>query len=124
MRARRTARSFNSGAALGPVAFIALLALLGALTGCSRTVSEDDCRKIAENLREAWGRETKDVKAPPGPNTEKASGVIKSEGEKLVSGFTAECRTKLLDQKVSSDEMKCLLGAQTLAELRRCTAQR
>ena len=85
-------------------------------------MTEDDCRKIAENVREAWARETKDVHAPEGPNTDKAAGVIKSEGEKLVSGWAAECRSKLLEQPVDSNEMKCLLGAKTLAELRGCTA--
>jgi hypothetical protein len=98
-----------------------LAAGLLALSGCSRTMSEEDCRKVAENVREAWARETKDVHAPEGPNTDKAAGVIKSEGEKLVAEWSAECRSKLLEQPVSSDEIKCLLGAKTLAELRGCT---
>lgn len=107
--------------ALGDLAAIGGLA---ALVACSRTVSEDDCRAIAANVREAWARETKDVKAPEGPNTDKAAGVIKSEGEKLAAGWAAECRAKLLDQKVDSKEMKCLLGSKTIAELRGCSPPR
>jgi hypothetical protein len=90
------------------------------LPACTRKVTEDDCRKVGENVREAWARETKDVKAPEGPNTEKATGIIKSEGEKLASGWAQVCRSKLLGQPASSEEMNCLLGKKTLAELRRC----
>jgi hypothetical protein len=110
--------------AQGTFALVAGLVGALALTGCSRTISEDDCKRVAENLREAWARETKDVNAPPGPNTDKATGVLKSEGEKLVAGWSAECRSKLLNQEVDSAEMKCLLGAKTLAELRGCSARR
>jgi len=112
---RLAARMLCGAAAIGGLA---------AIVGCGRTVSEDDCRAIAANVRDAWARETKDVKAPEGPNTDKATGVIKSEGEKLAAGWAAECRAKLLDQKVDSKEMKCLLGSKTLAELRACSPPR
>ena len=88
--------------------------------GCGKTITEDDCRAVAANLREAWRAETKDIKATEGPVAEKASGVLKSEEEKLVGSFSAECRSKLVGQEVSSKERRCLLEAKTLAELRKC----
>jgi hypothetical protein len=100
------------------------LALLFTAAGCGKTISEDDCRAIGANLREAWQAETKDLKTTPGPVTDKASGVIKSEGEKLVADWSSECRNKLQGREVDGKELRCLHRAKTLAELRKCSEAR
>jgi hypothetical protein len=107
----------------GARALAAALALAGALAGCGKTVTEEDCRVIASNLRDAWRDETKDV-SREGPTADKAAGVIKSEGEKLAGDWALECRTKLLGQEVDSDELACLLRGKSLADLRTCKKAR
>lgn len=103
------------------LALTALTPLL-ALAGCgNRTVTEDDCRKVADSLREAWTAETTGVSAEESPTGAKAAAVVKSEGEKLVGGWSAECRDKLVGTPADTKEMKCLLGVKTLAELRSCS---
>jgi small lipoprotein (TIGR04454 family) len=104
---------------------IVLLALLAAapLVACGTTVSEEDCRAIANNLRDTWKAETKDAPRE-GPTAEKAAGVIRSEGEKLAADFASECRTKLVGQEISGKELECLRSAKTLAELRGCSKPR
>ncbi len=105
------------------VAALALAALPLALAACGTTVSEDDCRAIANNLREAWKNETKDAPRE-GPTAEKAAGVIRSEGEKLAGDFASECRSTLVGQEITGKELDCLKGAKSLAELRGCSKPR
>ena len=94
-----------------------------ALGGCGTTVSEEDCRAIADNLRETWKAETKDAPRE-GPTAEKAAGVIRSEGDKLAADFASECRSSLVGQEISGKELECLKGAKTLAEIRGCSKGR
>lgn len=102
-------------------ALAALLAL--PVAACGTTVSEDDCRAIAGNLREAWKAEIKDAPRE-GPTAQKAAGVITSEGEKLAADFASECRSTLVGQEISGKELECLKGAKSLAELRGCSKAR
>lgn len=99
----------------------AALLLPAALSGCSKTVTEEDCRAVANNLRDAWRAETKDV-SREGPTADKAAGVIKSEGDKLAADWVSECRSKLLGQDVDKDEFQCLLRGKTLADIRKCAS--
>jgi hypothetical protein len=108
--------------ALLAAASLALPAFI-ALGGCGSTVSEEDCRAIANNVRETWKAETKDAPRE-GPTAEKAAGVIRSEGEKLAAELASECRNKLVGQEISGQELECLKGARTLAELRGCSKPR
>ncbi len=105
------------------VSIVVLAAAPLVLGGCGTTVSEDDCRAIANNLRETWKAETKDAPRE-GPTAEKASGVIRSEGEKLAADFASECRNRLVGQEISGEELECLRGAKSLAELRGCSKPR
>lgn len=114
-------RDGSTGRALRLVSVLSLAALLTP-AGCGHhTVTEDDCRKIADHLREAWAAETKGVSPGESPTGAKAAAVVKSEGEKLVGGWSAECRDRLIGTPADTREMKCLLGAKTLPELRLCS---
>jgi hypothetical protein len=93
----------------------------GALAaGCGRTMSEEDCRKIADSLQQAWKEEAKKAAPAAGPAAEKAAGVVRSEEEKLVSEWTAECKKDLVGRRIDSTEFQCLLAAKTLAQISKC----
>ncbi|MGK3993213.1 hypothetical protein [Sorangium sp. So ce1024] len=103
---------------------MALLVAAGALLGggCKRTMSEDDCRRVGEAMRAAWAAEVKRVGPadPGGPG--KASVVLASEGERLSSEWTSDCKRELAGSEVDPGELDCLTRAKTLDELRRCGA--
>src|SRR5437868_6699072 len=86
-----------------------LLAVGGGLAaaGCGHTVTEGDCAQIQKNMREAWDAEAKKA-APDGPGGEKASAVVKAEGERLAADWTAECRKDLVNRRVDPAQMSCL----------------
>jgi hypothetical protein len=99
---------------------LGMLMLASWLTACGQTVSEDDCVKIKENMREAWSAESKKA-AGEGPAADKAAGVIKSEGEKLVTDWMAECKKELMGRRVDPKEMACLLKAKSIAAINKCS---
>jgi hypothetical protein len=114
--------------AAGTISLAASLALVAAAAaGCGRTVNEDDCVKIRDNMRDAWAAEAK--KAAPadtaGPDaaarTEKASAVVKSEGERLATDWMTECRKDLIGRRAEPKEMDCLLRAKTLSQITKCS---
>lgn len=96
-----------------------LLALV--LSGCGRTVTEDDCVKIKENMRDAWAAESKRA-AENGPAPEKATAVVNAEGAKLVSDWMGECKKELMGRRVDPKEMDCLLKARTIGEINKCAS--
>ncbi|KYF69225.1 hypothetical protein [Sorangium cellulosum] len=103
---------------------VALLVVAGALlgAGCKKTMSEDDCRRVGEAMRAAWAAEAKRV-GPTGPQVSgKASVVLASEGERLSSEWTSDCKRELAGSEVDPGEIDCLARAKTLEELRRCSA--
>jgi len=96
--------------------------LLGlVLSGCGRTVSQDDCVKIKDNMREAWAAESRRA-TEGGPVAEKATAVVNAEGEKLVIDWMAECKKELMGRRVDPKEMDCLLKAKTIAQINKCSA--
>ncbi|MFO0761042.1 MAG: hypothetical protein U0359_31480 [Byssovorax sp.] len=95
--------------------------LVLAIAGCGKTVTDEDCRKIADNLREVWQSESKKAATTDGVSTDKAQNVIRSEGDKLVASFTAECKKELLGQRVDGKEVDCLLQAKTLDQIDKCS---
>ncbi|WP_437594726.1 hypothetical protein [Sorangium sp. So ce1000] len=101
---------------------MALLALAGALLGggCNKTMSEDDCRAIGEVMRTAWTAEAKRVGSTDPGTSGKASVVIKSEGERLSSEWTSDCKRELAGSEVDPGEIGCLTRAKTLEDIRRC----
>jgi hypothetical protein len=90
------------------------------LVGCGKTMTDDDCRKVADSMREVWLAEAKKAAPPEGPSLEKAQAVIRSESEKLVTDWSAECRKELQGRRVDPKEMSCLLKAKSVDEVHRC----
>jgi hypothetical protein len=106
---------------------VALALSAVAAAGCGRGVTEDDCVKIRDNMRDAWAAEAK--KAAPattaGPDAaarnEKAAAVIRSEGERLATDWMVECRKDLIGRRAEPKEMDCLLQAKTLGAINKCS---
>jgi len=90
------------------------------LVGCGKTMTDDDCRKVADSMREVWLAEAKKATPPEGPSIEKAQAVIRSESEKLVTDWSAECKKELQGRRVDAKEMSCLLKAKSVDEVHRC----
>ena len=100
-----------------------LLAVVGvatALTGCGRTMTDDDCRRVADNMLQVWQSEAKKSAPENGPGVEKAAAVIKTEGEKLVGDWSAECKKELVDRRVDPRELDCLLSAKSIEQINKC----
>ncbi|WP_437595252.1 hypothetical protein [Sorangium sp. So ce590] len=105
-------------------AVAAFLVVAGALhgAGCGKTMSEEDCRRVGEAMRAAWTAEVRRVgPAEPG-GSGKATVVLASEGERLSSEWTSDCKRELTGSEVDPGELDCLTRVKTLEELRRCAA--
>ena len=95
-----------------------LLLLLAAVPACGRTVSEGDCTQIRDNMRAAWSSEAK--KAVPEAGAEKATAVVRSEGDRLAGEWMSECKKELMGRRADPKEMDCLLQAKTLGDINKC----
>lgn len=93
------------------------------LASCGRTMTDDDCRRVGESLQQAWRDEVQ--KANPeggkGQASAKAAGVVRSEEERLVSDWAAECKRDLVGKRVDEKELACLLGAKSLEQIGKCS---
>ncbi len=94
--------------------------VLVATAGCGRTVTVDDCTHIKDNMREAWATEARKASPADGPAADKAAAVVKTEGDKLVNDWMAECKRELMGRRVEPKEMDCLLQAKTLGDIGKC----
>jgi hypothetical protein len=108
----------RSRAALLPLPLTMAAAI--ALTGCGRTMTDDDCKRVADNMLSVWQTEAKKSAPESGPGVEKAAAVIKAEGDKLVGDWSAECKKELVDRRVDPRELDCLLGAKSIEQLNKC----
>jgi hypothetical protein len=110
-------------ARLGRVCVVAGLALTGLLAGCERKVDARDCEAIGANITKIWDAEAARMSEGAARN-DKASAVIKAEGEKLREGWLSECRGELAGRRADKAELDCLLAAKTLDELTKCSERR
>jgi hypothetical protein len=97
---------------------LGLVALMCA--GCGKTITEEDCRKVAGNMREVWLAEAKKAAPADSATAEKANAVIKAEADKLVADWSGECKKELQGRRVDSKEMDCLFSAKTIADVNKC----
>jgi hypothetical protein len=102
-----------------PTALACVLAL-GSSAGCGRTITDDDCKKIADNMHEVWASEAKKAAPPDGVGASRAASVLKQEGEKLTADWSAECKKELLGRRADPKEMECLLAAKSVDQLTKC----
>jgi len=83
-------------------------------------MTEEDCQKVAANMREVWAAESKKAAPADGPAAEKAAAVIKAEGERLVGDWTVECKKELQGRRVDPKEMDCLMKAKSIEQINKC----
>jgi hypothetical protein len=104
------------------VRFVMIASLL--LVGCGKTITDDDCRKVATNMHDVWLAQAKAEAAKVAPadsaGIDKANAVIKSDADKLAADVSAECKKELQGRRVDSKEMDCVLAAKTFADVNKC----
>jgi hypothetical protein len=98
----------------------ALLLLAFAAVGCGKTMTDDSCRKVGENMLQVWQTESAKAVSTDGADSEKARNVIKSEGDKLVNDWSTECKKELLGRRVDPKELDCLLAATSIEQINKC----
>jgi hypothetical protein len=101
-------------------AFVAAFVFGACALGCGKTITDDDCKKITENMRDVWATEAKKAAPTDGAGAEKAAGVIRAEGDKLTADWSAECKKELLGRRVDPKEMDCLLKAKSVDQITKC----
>ena len=90
------------------------------LAGCGHAVSDDDCRRIADHLREVWEDEAKERAHPAAVTDGRSAGLVRSGGDRLVADWSAECKRDLVGRRVTEGELDCLLGAKTADRVAKC----
>lgn len=102
--------------------FVALVALTSAL-GCGRTMSQSDCERIGDRMREIWDAETKAT--APDSSDERTSDlarlVLKNHRERVGNEWMSQCRRELEGRRVDQKEIDCILKAKTIAEIQACS---
>lgn len=94
---------------------------LSVICGCGKTLSEEDCRNIAGNMRAVWQTESQKAATAEGAKSDKAAAVIKTEGDKLVADWSLECKKELEGRRVDAKEVDCLLRAKTIEQINKCS---
>src|SRR5262245_2938770 len=92
-----------------------------AVAGCGRTMTEEDCQKVASNMRTVWDAESKKAAPADGVPPERAAAVIKAEGERLVNDWTVECKKELMGRRIDPKELDCLADAQSIEQINKCS---
>lgn len=106
--------------ALTVLAALIALGLASSVTGgCGRKMSEADCRKVADHLGEVWSTEAKKDETD-GPGKEKATDVIRQEGERLSRDWMEDCKKDLVGKNIEQKELDCLMSARSLSEIQGC----
>lgn len=81
-------------------------------------MSESDCERIGNHLREVWDA---DVKAM---TTEEASEVgmviVKNHRGKIGDEWMNQCRRELEGRRVDKSELDCVMKASTIADVQAC----
>lgn len=96
------------------------LVLVGSGLGCARNMTEADCTKVQDNLREAWLTAAKGAAPSDARGTEKAVSVIRSTGDRVAAEWAESCKRELVGRPVERKELTCVLDAKSLAELHKC----
>jgi hypothetical protein len=103
-------------------------ASLGAvLAGCGRTMTEADCERIGNHMREVWDADVKSTKPEGGERDPKMSDladvVIRNHREKIGSEWMNQCRRELEGRRVDEREIDCVMKAPTIAEVQACATR-
>ena len=98
--------------------------LLLAATGCGRTMTQGDCERIGNHMRDVWDNDVK-ATAPGGDAkpSDLAEVVLKNHREKIGSEWMNQCRRELEGRRVDDREIDCVMKASTIADVKGCVAR-
>jgi hypothetical protein len=104
---------------------VAALAFVVSGAGCGRTMSQADCEKVGNHMREVWDS---DVKAnapsvPEGAAQDLAQLVIKNHRERIGSEWMNQCRRELEGRHVDEKELDCIMKSKTIADVQSCATR-
>jgi hypothetical protein len=111
---------------LPPAFAISLFAfLLLLVAGCGRTMTEADCERIGNHMREVWDSDVK-ATAPvddDAPTSDLAEVVLRNHREKIGSEWMNQCRRELEGRRVDDREIDCVMNAKTIAQVQACSTR-
>ena len=99
---------------------LAVLFVVVAAAACNRTMTENDCRKVADHMGDVYDAEAKKAVPADGAATEKTTEIINGERSKLLESWAVECKKELEGRRIDSKEMDCLLKAPTIEAINKC----
>ena len=95
-------------------------ALLSGL-GCeSHVLTEADCMRVRDRIREAWRRDA--VAALRAANTDVFRRYIQDEAQRMGDRFMAQCSERV-GAEVDPDELRCLQKANTVNDVYSCAGR-
>lgn len=104
-------------------AIVSMLLLGLGAAACGKTMTKEECERVGTHMRQVWDTET-EAAAPPGARSVRAANAIKSEGDKMQAEWKTLCERDLEGRKVDEQEVECMLGAKTVAEIQLCGAKK
>ena len=112
----------NAALRIGPL--LILLAVTAA-SGCGKTMTEAECKRVGAHLRGVWDAEATAASPTEGVvASERAKNAIKSEGDKMEADWLSQCRRELEGRTVDTREVECIFGSKTVAEIQSCATPR
>ncbi|MBK6516979.1 MAG: hypothetical protein IPM79_22155 [Polyangiaceae bacterium] len=111
-----------SKSALGFVVVALALAPIGG--GCGKTMTKDDCDRVAKHIRGVWDSEAERAAPEKGERSARAMNVIKTEGDKMETEWRGICEREIEGRKVDPHEVDCFLAAKTIDEVQRCAGKK
>lgn len=94
------------------------------LLGCGQDMTQADCDRVGKHMRSVWDAEAAAVAPKEGPVSERARLVIKAEGDRIESEWSADCRRELEGRKVDDKEVECILKAGSIAAIQLCAHEK
>jgi hypothetical protein len=89
--------------------------------GCGRKLTSAECEAVASRIEAAYRAEVKQLGPHPIEQSQGAA-VIEQEAARVRDDWLAECQREVLGKPVDERELRCMLEASTLEDVRKCDA--
>lgn len=103
---------------------LAVVLVAAASGGCGKTMTKDDCERVAKHIRGVWDSEAERAAPEKGERSARAMNVIKTEGDKVEAEWRGVCEREIEGRKVDEHEVECFLAAKTIEEVQRCAGKK
>lgn len=101
------------------VVVVGAFAALSFGAGCGRTMTESDCERIGNHLREVWDNDVK-ASSNSGEASEVGMVIVKNHRGKIGDEWMNQCRRELEGRKVDKAELDCVMKASTISAVQAC----